>query len=249
MSWLSWLLGWDEPDMTVVARPARQPVPGEYGAAVQIIPAAGIPVAEPKQPLTGAAANPGQIIPASTVAETVDLAIPAIPPPDRFDLCVEITLAEEGAYSNHPDDPGGATQMGITQATLAAYRGRPVTVAEVKALTRKEALAIYKANYWTPIRCGDLPPGVDLCVFDFGVNAGPGRSAKMLQAAAFVTADGNVGPVTLKAVNSIPAKTMIARLADRRLTYYRGLGTFTTFGRGWTARVERVTAEALRMAG
>ena len=91
----------------------------------------------------------------------------------------------------------------------------------------------------------DLPSGLDLCVFDFGVNAGPGRAAKYLQTMIGTTPDGGIGPMTLKAVdeyvNQHGLATAIENYQDARQGYYEKLSTFDTFGRGWTRRVEETT--------
>lgn len=167
---------------------------------------------------------------------------------DRFERCLALVLEHEGGFANHPDDPGGATKYGITHRTLSDFRGAEVTVEDVRALTREEAREIYRANYWNPMRCGELPAGVDLMVFDFGVNAGPGRSVRLLQQAAGVTADGSIGPITMAAVGAADPKRLIAPMAERRMDYYRSLSTFDTFGRGWTRRTDATREAALQMA-
>ena len=167
---------------------------------------------------------------------------------DRFDACLDEVLKAEGGFVNHPADPGGATKMGITRRTLSEFRETEVTDEDVRALTRAEAREIYRARYWTPMRCAELPAGIDLMVFDFGVNAGPGRSVRLLQRCAGVAADGSIGPVTLAAVRACRAPDLIARLAEGRLSYYRGLEGFAHFGRGWTRRVDGARQAALAMA-
>jgi len=157
-------------------------------------------------------------------------------------------LRHEGGFVDHPRDPGGATNFGITLATLAAHREEPVTAEEVERLTREEAAEIYRARFWTPMRCAELPAGLDLMVFDFGVNAGPGRSVRLLQRAAGVTADGSIGPVTLAAVRAARAEALIAVLAEARMAHYRALPHWDAFGRGWPARTDAARAAALAMA-
>jgi hypothetical protein len=169
--------------------------------------------------------------------------------PSRFDLCLQVVLRQEGGFSNDAADPGGATQMGITEHSLAAWRGRPVTAEEVRDLSAEEAKEIYRAQYWNLMRCEDLPRGIDLMVFDFGVNAGPGTAVRMLQRAVGVKPDGAVGPYTLRAATSAEAAPLIEALAQARLDYYRGLSAFARFGRGWTRRVEDVRRQALLMVG
>jgi lysozyme family protein len=175
--------------------------------------------------------------------------LPAPAPASRFEACIPVILAAEGGFVNDPRDPGGATNHGITLRTLADWRHRDVSVAEVRALSVAESAAIYRARYWAPLQCDALPAGVDLMVFDFGVNAGIGRSARLLQAAVGAVPDGKLGPATLAKVAAVPPRELVARLAEARLDYYRRLPTYGAFGRGWTARVADVKRRALAMAG
>lgn len=174
---------------------------------------------------------------------------PASPDPEaRFARCLTFVLRHEGGFVDHPRDPGGATNFGITLATLAAHREAAVTAEEVRALTREEAAEIYRARFWTPLRGAELPPGLDLMVFDFGVNAGPGRSARLLQRAAGVTADGSIGPITLGAVRAAQPEVLIAALAEARGAHYRALPHADAFGRGWARRTEEARVAALAMS-
>lgn len=158
-------------------------------------------------------------------------------------------LASEGGYVDHPSDPGGATNMGITHRTLAAWRKVPsVTKQQVRELTRQEALAIYEAQYWRTSGADRLPEGLDYAVFDYAVNSGPARAVKDLQRVVGVTADGIMGAQTLAAVDRYGAVRAIEGLTDRRMAFLRGLSTFGTFGRGWTRRVEDVAAKAGKLA-
>jgi len=168
---------------------------------------------------------------------------------ETFGRALSLVLKHEGGYVDHPADPGGATNRGITLATLSTWRGRPVTKAEVKALTETEAAAIYRANYWNVVKGDDLPRGVDLAVFDFAVNSGPARAAKHLQALVGVDADGVIGPKTLAAIRSTKPSDLIRKLTRSRLAFLSGLPTWPTFGKGWRARVLGVEKEALAMAG
>ena len=166
----------------------------------------------------------------------------------RFSACLPLILEHEGGYVDDPRDNGGATNLGVTQSTLAAFRDRPVSKAEVKALTPATVAPIYEKNFWKTAACDQLPVGLDYAVFDFAVNSGPGRAKKYLQMAAGVAADGAVGPATLAAVARVGAKEMIKRLCDKRLDFLRQLDDFDHFGSGWTRRVNEVKAKALGMA-
>lgn len=168
----------------------------------------------------------------------------------NFQAALAHVLKHEGGYSDHPSDPGGATNFGITHQVLAAYRGvERVSREDVKALTRSEAAAIYRARYWNTCRCDDLPPGLDLLVFDCAVNQGAGRAARFLQQAVQVHADGQIGPATLAAVQAADFVDVCVEFSARRMHGY-GLLTklFPVFGLGWSRRLQRTLAAALAMA-
>lgn len=166
-------------------------------------------------------------------------------------------LRHEGGYVDHPQDPGGATNMGITRKTLARWRGISpwwqLLKSDVKGLKKTEAAAIYKARYWDTIAGNILPAGLDLTLFDFAVNSGPSRAVKALQRELKVRVDGAVGPVTLGALKGKIARTSVAALIDavtgRRLSFLSRLAIFAVFGRGWTARVETIRRAARKLAG
>lgn len=167
----------------------------------------------------------------------------------KFQRCADIVFAAEGGFVDHPRDPGGATNLGITIGTLRDWRGEEVTVEDVRNLTREEAREIYRVRYWNPLNCDALPPGVDLVVYDFGVNAGPVRAAKMLQKLVGAKDDGAIGAVTLAAVGTRDVADLIRAFSAQRLEYYRALDTWETFGKGWTNRTLTVEKEAIRLAG
>lgn len=169
-------------------------------------------------------------------------------PADNFPACVAFTLAREGGFVNNPRDPGGATNFGITHATLQAWRGWPVTADDVRAMKRGEAMAIYRARYWQPAGCAGLPVGVDLMVFDCAVNSGVRTSAKLLQRIVGVPDDGSIGPRTQLAAHAVvDHAALVAKLAAARLAYCRGLATFSVFGRGWTERINAAEKAAVEM--
>jgi lysozyme family protein len=166
---------------------------------------------------------------------------------NNFDRCVAVTLAYEGGFVDNPADPGGATNFGITLRTLEAFLGEPVTVDDVRNMTVDTATAIYGANYWNAMRCSALPPGVDMALFDFGVNSGIGRAVRTLQRIVSVAQDGSVGPATIGAVQEWRPADLVTSLCSARLAFLRGLPTFAEFGNGWTTRVKDVAGRALAM--
>ena len=165
----------------------------------------------------------------------------------NYDKCLETILHHEGGYVNHPKDPGGETNLGVTKRVYEEWGGTK----DMKDLTVEDVAPIYKKNYWNRVKGDDLPSGLDLCVFDFGVNAGTGRSAKYLQRMIGTVADGGIGPNTLKAldnyVESEGLEQTIRNFQEARQKYYESLKTFETFGRGWTRRVDETTELAVSM--
>lgn len=166
----------------------------------------------------------------------------------NFNTIMDHVFREEGGWADHPRDPGGATNMGITHITLAEYRGKPVTKNDVRNLTRAEAREIYRKRYWNVIKGDDLPSGIDLVMMDGSVNSGVGRGPKWVQSALGVVQDGKVGPATISAANRANAAVVINAACEARMRFLRGLKTWPTFGKGWAARVERVRKEALALA-
>jgi lysozyme family protein len=163
---------------------------------------------------------------------------------DNFDPSLDFILEFEGGYVDDPDDPGGATNLGVTIGTLSDWLGHPATKDQVKALTPQTVAPIYKANYWNACRCDELPSGVDLIVFDSGVNCGVSRASKWLQAAVGVTADGVIGPATVAAAAASSAAHEIDTVSTSRKAHYEKQPTFPKYGNGWMSRLDRVTAIA-----
>ena len=159
----------------------------------------------------------------------------------------EMMLASEGGYVNHPSDPGGMTNLGVTKRVWEEWTGRESNEAEMRALTPELVETLYKVRFWDACRCDEMPSGIDYLVFDFAVNAGPGRSAKILQAAVGVPADGVIGPVTLAAVKDIPENELVEKFSQAKEDFYRSLNTFETFGKGWLNRVAAVKIKASSM--
>lgn len=164
---------------------------------------------------------------------------------ERFARCLPVLLRHEGGYVNHPRDPGGATNLGITLGTARAYRldldgDGDVDAHDVRLLTPETAAPVYRQGYWLKARCDRLPAGLDYMVFDLAVNSGVKRAARYLQRVAGVAEDEIVGDVTLKAVARLNPVAAVDRLGDIREAYYRSLSTFPTFGKGWLRRLGEV---------
>jgi lysozyme family protein len=165
-----------------------------------------------------------------------------------YDEALRRVLAHEGGYTNHPSDPGGPTNFGITIGDYRRYAKPDATAADVRAMRLAEAKAIYRTKYWAALRCDEMPAGVDYALFDYGVNSGVGRAGRVLQRLLGVAADGRIGDETLAAVRRRDARKLIAWLCDERLAFLKRLKTRPVFGKGWSRRVAEVRAAALVMA-
>lgn len=166
---------------------------------------------------------------------------------DNFEACFQHVLKSEGGFVNHPSDPGGMTNLGVTKATWEEWTGAKVTEEDMRNLTPDSVRELYRVRYWKRVKGDDLPKGVDLCVFDFAVNSGVYRGSVFLQRVLGAKEDGVIGPKTVAAANAEEPGVLIQRYCRARLKFLQGLYTFATFGRGWTNRIVKVETDALAM--
>jgi lysozyme family protein len=163
-----------------------------------------------------------------------------------FKECLDLVLKSEGGWVNHPSDPGGETNLGVTKCVWEEYVGHPVE--SLKKLTKEEVAPLYEQKYWRPCYGEVLPRGLNFIVFSMGVNAGPGRSIKLLQQSIGCVPDGVIGPKTRELICASNNATLINKFSETRRDYYRSLKNFPIFGKGWLARVDAEEKEALMMA-
>jgi lysozyme family protein len=166
---------------------------------------------------------------------------------NNFDSALKAMLHHEGGFVNHPADPGGMTNLGVTKRVWEEWVGHEVDEKTMRALTPDLVGPMYKAKYWDKIKGDDLPDGVDYAVFDAAVNSGPGRAAKWLQACVGVEQDGGIGPKTLAAVAAFDPKELVEGYTKRRLSFLMDLSHWPTFGKGWSRRVAEVQTVASSM--
>lgn len=159
---------------------------------------------------------------------------------ENYAQALKQVLKYEGGYVDHPKDPGGPTNKGVTQAVYDEWqKSQNLPTQSVRNINDATVAAIYKQQYWDRIRGDDLPAGVDFAVFDYAVNSGVSRAAKTLQGVVGVTQDGVVGPATIEAT-----KTYVAMaVTNKRLAFMQSLSIWSTFGKGWTARIADVKAQ------
>ena len=165
----------------------------------------------------------------------------------NWDNSFKLMLKSEGGFVNHPSDPGGMTNLGVTKATWENWVGRESDEAEMRGLTPEKVEPLYKKKYFDAVRGDDLPMGLDYLMFDFAVNAGAGRAIKTLQTAVGVTPDGGFGSITMAAVQAVDPVELIERFSQAKEDFYRSLTTFATFGKGWLNRVADVKVKASAM--
>lgn len=147
----------------------------------------------------------------------------------NIERALEILLRHEGGYIDHPSDPGGATNFGITErvARKHGYTGH------MRDMPLSMAITIYRKDYWDAIRADSLPDAIRFHVFDAAVNSGVTQAIKWLQRAGGAVEDGIIGPRTIAAA----ARVTPAKYSAIRLRFMTGLNTWQTFGRGWARRI------------
>lgn len=145
-------------------------------------------------------------------------------------------LSWEGGFVNHPKDPGGATNKGVTLATFRSYYGKDKTINDLKNITDEQWLHIFKKGYWDKWKADEIKSqSIANLVVDWVYNSGKYGITKV-QSLLGVTADGIVGPKTLAALNAQDPQTFFKKLHSAREIFYRGLSNFKTFGTGWLRR-------------
>ena len=173
----------------------------------------------------------------------------------EFEACLPFVLKEEGGYSNTPGDHGGATNFGIIQREYDIFRhGKGLPLQSVHHITPDEYREIYWQSYWQP-HCPELPPGLNLSVFNINVNGGPARGTKLLQQCLAISVDGVWGQETSEAVRTLVAagdvlKVIIAFHDDERAFYQAIINhdpSQAKFASDWFGRNDRCERLALAM--
>ena len=164
-----------------------------------------------------------------------------------FEEIIEVVLAHEGGFVDDPDDKGGATNWGVTQAVWEDFLEDEFTSEDVKGFTREQAIELYKEEFWIPSQSEKLPEEIREVYFDMCVNHGQRNAVKILQSAVNakggdITVDGGIGPNTIKASSALK----LWELQVERSGFYWNLvfvGSFygkrnnqAKFIRGWIRR-------------
>ncbi|MCJ0830424.1 hypothetical protein MN869_18580 [Acinetobacter sp. NIPH1876] len=162
-----------------------------------------------------------------------------------FQDALKRVLLHEGGYVNHPSDPGGETNYGITKATAQNYGYK----GSMKNIPMDMVERIYKNQFWDALSCDSFPYSFAFQYFDAGVNHGLVNARKILQRALGVKDDGIVGAITLNEIRKQPQFALINLFNAERVLFYTRIKTFNTFGKGWMSRVSgnlRYAADDMR---
>lgn len=166
-----------------------------------------------------------------------------------YEAAIARVFLDEGGFTNDAQDPGGATNWGITIFDARMYWKPNATAADVRAMPKSVAEQIYRDKYAAVVQYDLLPAGVDYAVLDYGINSGVGRAAKVLQRLVGAPVDGKIGLTTLAATLQEDPANLINRMCDERMAFLQSLKTWPTFGRGWSSRVNGLRRAALAMVG
>lgn len=174
--------------------------------------------------------------------------VPVVSGKGQFDASLKQLLIWEGGKDDDPYDPGGRTAYGVIQREYNTRRTKQgLKPRDVWLIEPSEITAIYRENYWLPLKCDDYHPAVANVLFDYAVNSGNGQAVKDAQRILKCSPDGDFGPVTHAALLQAPPAIFVKALCARRLAMLHGLSTWWRFGKGWTARVEGVEKYSLSL--
>jgi lysozyme family protein len=166
---------------------------------------------------------------------------------ENYSEALKAILKHEGGFVNHPRDPGGMTNLGVTKKVWEEWVKHPVDEKAMRALTPELVSPMYKKKYWDAVKGDELPDGLDYLMFDFAINAGPGRAIKTMQKAIGTTPDGAIGPKTMQSLKEMNPAQLIEKFSVEKESFYRSLPTFQTFGKGWLRRVAEAKDHAETM--
>ena len=157
-----------------------------------------------------------------------------------FDQAFTKLLGHEGGYVNHPNDPGGETNWGVTKAVARdfGYTG------SMRDLPRDTAKRIYRVQYWDAIKADEMPDAVRYPLFDAAVNSGVGQAARWLQRALGVADDGKIGAITIAKAKQSDGVAVASAMIGQRLQFMTNLSTWPAFGKGWARRIASLMQEA-----
>ncbi len=167
----------------------------------------------------------------------------------NFDDAFNHVVGVEGGLSMDPHDAGnwtgGHVGVGVLKGTKYGISAASYPTLDISSLTVEDARAIYKRDYWDKLGGDFFDYGVALCLFDYGVNAGIDECIRVAQRALGLQVDGVEGPVTKRALASIPAAVFVPLFTKYRIDAYHSMSGFDRYGDGWIARANQTAEKAL----
>lgn len=182
-----------------------------------------------------------------------DIAAPNPDPAVVFEAAFEFTLGREGGFVDHPRDPGGATNHGVS-LRYAIRLGRvmdldldgDVDADDIRLVTPPVARTMYRKDFWRPVGGDHLHPAIAIVAFDTAVLCGAPRAARWLQGAVGAPADGIVGPRTLAAARGADPRAVVSDILARRMLHHADDPNRRDFGLGWFRRIGTLALFAAR---
>lgn len=160
---------------------------------------------------------------------------------DRFPVFIDRLLSHEGGYSADRNDPGnwtgGRVGVGALKGTKYGIAANTYPHLDIKTLTRAQAVAIYRSDFWERARCDRLPAAVAFQLLDGAVNSGINQSARWLQRAVGVADDGLIGPATIAAIRAADPNDVVLRFNGHRIDFMTRLRNWRHHGAGWMRRI------------
>jgi lysozyme family protein len=147
----------------------------------------------------------------------------------NFEIAIARLLGNEGSYVNDPRDPGGETNWGISKRSYPNLN--------IKALTKEQAAALYKRDFWDRIGGDQFPLSVGFQFLDFAVNSGASTAIRALQRAAGCADDGRMGPITMAKLKQAEHHDLVLSFLAERLTFMTNCHNWDAAGKGWTRRI------------
>ena len=148
-----------------------------------------------------------------------------------FETSINRILGLEGGLVDNPNDPGGLTQWGISQRSYPNL--------DIRALTREQAIALFKRDFWEVIQGDSFPDSVGYQLLDFAVNSSVGTAIRALQTSVGVASDGHVGPITQAAIKAAELHDLIMRFLAWRIDFMTRCSDWPNAGRGWALRISK----------
>lgn len=158
-----------------------------------------------------------------------------------FDEAFKRLINHEGGFSDDKKDPGnwtgGRVGVGELKGTKYGIAANTYGDLDIKNLTLEDAKKIYYRDWWLKAGADEIDPAIVFQLWDFAVNASMSTAKRALQRAAKVADDGQIGPMSIRAIRAMSTTDLLMRFNAQRIKHYTSLSTWPAFGKGWSNRV------------